>query len=386
MPTDAQPRLRRIEDIGLADEDVAEPLNRIAHVTRRVLAVDAAIVTLIEDAGQTIKGESGLAVQRTTPVTLSFCQLAVATGERLEVEDARQTQPLRDSPTIGGCRVVAYAAVPLRLGQLGGVLGTLCALDSQPRSWTEADRSTLAALADLAEMQIEHLVRAKRSELLDRLALRLPDPIARLGDAVRSVARLADHPDDPRLPRTADLVRSRFRAVEALTDDLVRAAGTQREWGASEPVILDLVDRVRRAVDLVRSTARQGDVVLELPDRPVLIEWVRSSLDRALASAVVSALHHAAVHEPVSVQLDVEEGTARLTVRSRGYAAPVAELLGVVAAFNEGEGAEPVGVSTGPERTWVRSYPAQATTGAGGTTLQVEIPLSAGPRQRSGQR
>ena len=58
--------------------------------------------------------------------------------------------------------VEAYLGVPLHSPD-GHTLGALCAIDSQPRAWTQADRETLESLAAIAESEI-----ALRCELRER--------------------------------------------------------------------------------------------------------------------------------------------------------------------------------------------------------------------------
>jgi len=83
---------------------------------------------------------------RETPLTSSFCQHVVATGEPLIIRDARKDRSEPDPPLANGIGVAAYAGMPLT-DQEGNVLGSLCAIDHRPRKWT---RAQLADLADLA--------------------------------------------------------------------------------------------------------------------------------------------------------------------------------------------------------------------------------------------
>jgi signal transduction histidine kinase len=300
----------------------------------------------------------------------------VATGERFVVVDARESALLRESPAIEEHEQVAYAGAPLRLADGGPVLGTLCVVEPHPRHWTEDDLATLDELAEVAETELNYRVQAREVELVCNLALRLPDPVDRLGDAVRTIATLVERPEDPRLPRTADVARERFQAVETLTEDLTRAAAAQRRARPAEAGSVELNARLARVIGMVQSAARRQDLVVEMPPDSLWVRALTAELDRALSLTLVTALHHAGDTGPVKVRLRADSGVARLSVVSPGFAVPVNELLRVVGGFrHEPTDAEPVDVTVRAGVTRVRGALAEARTGSDGTIVEVALPL-----------
>ena len=134
-----------------APTDVVAPsLDRYARMVRRALAVPVALVTIVEDDRQVFPGAVGLPEEymqsRQTPLTHSFCQYVVRDDEPLVINDARVDDRLRDNLAIPDLGVVAYAGWPLR-DHTGRTIGSVCAIDTVPRAWTQAD---LDALEDLA--------------------------------------------------------------------------------------------------------------------------------------------------------------------------------------------------------------------------------------------
>ncbi len=374
----ADERLSSLRESGLLQHDDHEPFDRITRLTRRLLLAKTALISLVGEDRQTFIGQDGvrpdLAEQRGSPLTHSYCRFVVATGERLVVPDARESALLRESPAITEHDAVAYAGVPLGLPD-GEMLGTLCVIEPGPRDWTEEELETLAELAEVARTELAYRVRTRNAELVEQLALRLPEPVTRLGDAVRTTASLVERPDDPRLPRTADVARTRYQVVEALSDDLAHAATSQRERRRKEPETVDLSERLRRSVQLVRSSARVGDLSLNAPAVPVHVRWVTRELDRALALVLVTALHHAADGAPVEVGLTAADGTAHLTVRCPGSGVPVAELLRVVGAFRTEANGEAVDVAVRGGTTRVRGAVAEASVEQAQTRIGVRLPL-----------
>ena len=373
-------RLQTLRDSGLLEADDTEPFDRLARLTRRLLNVDTALISLVGEERQVFKGQDGvrpdLAPERGSPLSHSYCKFAVATGEPLVVNDARRSPLLHDSPAITERDAVAYAGIPLRLGADGDVMGTLCVVESQAREWTEGELATLAELAEVARTELDYRVKILAADQVEELALRLPEPVNRLGDAVRSTASMVEQPDDPRLPRTADVARGRFKAVETISEDLARAAGAQRTSRRPQVQTVDLRERLAHAVDLALSNARPEDITVELPPSPVSVEAIRGDVDRALSLAVVTATHHAQIGSPTEVTLRAEAGQALLRVHCPVNSVPVAELLRVVGAFQHGINTDALDVAVRSTGTRVRGRVAEASVGPSGTTLEAQLPLT----------
>ena len=115
-------------------------------------------VSLVEADRQFFKSATGLdhlaTDQRQTPLSHSFCQHTVISGEPLIVPDARTHTLVRDNPAVSELGVVAYAGIPLITSQ-GHVLGSFCAIDTQPRHWSDDDVALLTDLAAAVMTEIE---------------------------------------------------------------------------------------------------------------------------------------------------------------------------------------------------------------------------------------
>ncbi len=181
-PLDAPERLRAVQRTALeAGSDPA--FDRFARMVTRQLGVPVGLVSLVDDRRQIFPGQVGLPAPwcdlRETPLSHSFCQHVVTSGEPLVIEDARNEPGLADNLAITDLQVVAYAGMPLTDGS-GNVLGSLCAISDQPRVWSDADLSFLADLAATCSSEL-HLRIAARSAraAASRLAL-----LAEVGSAV----------------------------------------------------------------------------------------------------------------------------------------------------------------------------------------------------------
>jgi two-component sensor histidine kinase/PAS domain-containing protein len=87
------------------------------------------------------------------PLTHSFCQYVVSHEQPLRVPDAHLHPVLKSNLAIPDLGVVAYLGVPLRLPG-GEIIGAVAAIDGEPREWTEEERMTLEAIADIITEKI----------------------------------------------------------------------------------------------------------------------------------------------------------------------------------------------------------------------------------------
>ncbi|MCY1143722.1 SpoIIE family protein phosphatase [Actinoplanes sp. Pm04-4] len=150
--------------------------DQFATMVRAAVRVPVALVSLVEPGRQIFPGALGLAEPwqqtRQTPLSHSFCQHVVTDARPLVISDARTDSRVKDNLAIDELGVIAYAGMPLTDTD-GNVLGSLCAIDTQPRQWAAAELELLTALAaacsESLRLRIE-TVHARRDERAARAA------------------------------------------------------------------------------------------------------------------------------------------------------------------------------------------------------------------------
>ena len=159
-------RLRALAEFEANAESAAQALDRIAATACRVLDVPAVYVNLITADRQRFIG-CGTPVEpwastREMPLDYGFCPFTVAADGALAVDDAPSDPAWSTNPAVADLGVVAYAGVPLRSSE-GEPIGTLCALDQQPRQWSDEDLALLDDLAASAATELRLLVATRRA-------------------------------------------------------------------------------------------------------------------------------------------------------------------------------------------------------------------------------
>ncbi len=167
-------RLRSLRRSGLLDTAPEESFDRITRIAASALGVPISLVSLVDDDRQFFKSCLGLpqpwADARETPLSRSFCQHVVVGAEPLIISDAREHPLVQDNPAIVELGVVAYAGIPLKMPD-GEIIGSLCAIDSVPREWTEHDVEMLSDLAAAVMTEIRlRLVAEEAAHAISRLS------------------------------------------------------------------------------------------------------------------------------------------------------------------------------------------------------------------------
>lgn len=147
-------RLGALRDLQLLDAPADEAIDRVTKLATKLLNVPVSLVSLVDADRQFFLSQQGLdgepARTRQTPLSHSFCQYAVASEEPLVVDDAREDPLVADNLAVVDLGVIAYLGVPLILTD-GAAVGAMCAIDTRPRHWTEAELETLHELSEIVK-------------------------------------------------------------------------------------------------------------------------------------------------------------------------------------------------------------------------------------------
>jgi signal transduction histidine kinase len=151
-------RLSALRALCLLDTPAEPAFDRLTRLVCRLLDVPVSLVSLVDADRQFFKSQIGLpepyATLCETNLSHSFCQHTVATTDPLIITDAREHPLVHDNPAIQDLNVIAYLGIPLVTTD-GHAIGSLCAIDHEPRVWSDDDIATLSDLAQSVMTEIE---------------------------------------------------------------------------------------------------------------------------------------------------------------------------------------------------------------------------------------
>lgn len=145
-------RLAALHNTGLLETSSEERFDGLARLTAQILGVPATTITLVVADREFIKSvfPAGSIALGWSDLNATFSAEVVTSGYPVIVPDVHN-EPLAAGRAL---RARAYAQVPL-VNDKGSILGTLCAMDDQPRQWTPRDIDTMSALASAVISEIE---------------------------------------------------------------------------------------------------------------------------------------------------------------------------------------------------------------------------------------
>ncbi|MGY2049219.1 GGDEF domain-containing protein [Methylobacterium sp. JK268] len=166
-----QERLASLDRYDILDTPSEEAFDRITRLTRRMFDVPMSTITLIDGHRQWFKSRQGLAACETSKEP-ALCNFAVREARPLVVPDTLADARFAANPfVLGEPHIRFYAGVPLRTPE-GHSIGTLCAMDTQPRSFPAEHLDTLADLARIVMSEMELRLLAMTDGLTGALSRR----------------------------------------------------------------------------------------------------------------------------------------------------------------------------------------------------------------------
>lgn len=184
-------RLAALRRTGLLDADTEEAFDRMTRLAVRLLRVPAAFISLVDEDRDFYMSAHGFGEPLASARQMTgrtFCHYAIGSEHPLVINDARADPVYRAVPTVESLGVAAYLGVPLA-GPEGLILGSFCAIDHSPRTWTPDEVEVLGELAASARREIELRARARQAE---EHAERLRELAAELSIQVQENRALAD--------------------------------------------------------------------------------------------------------------------------------------------------------------------------------------------------
>lgn len=149
LPVNEPLRLEALRSLQVLDTSQDPRFERLVQLATQIMGTPIALVSLVDADRQWFKAKVGLEANETSR-EIAFCAHAILSDAPLVVEDASSDDRFAENPLVlGDPGIRFYAGAPLISG--GGYrLGTLCAIDTQPRHPTEAQIASLQTLAAIA--------------------------------------------------------------------------------------------------------------------------------------------------------------------------------------------------------------------------------------------
>jgi diguanylate cyclase (GGDEF)-like protein/PAS domain S-box-containing protein len=159
-------RLEAVYRLDLLDTPEEPEYDELVRLAAEICGTPISTITIVDADRQWFKAAIGL-TDRETPRSVSFCAQAIRHPDLFVVENAASHPTFsRYSNVTGSPGIRFYAGVPLQAN--GQAVGTLCVIDTVPRSLSESQRTALRILGRQVKARIE--LRTQKHSLENAMA------------------------------------------------------------------------------------------------------------------------------------------------------------------------------------------------------------------------
>jgi diguanylate cyclase (GGDEF)-like protein len=168
---DEDARLAALRRYELRDTTDNRPFERVVELIQQVLGVPMAAVTLIYADTQWLKASRGMKYGETAREE-AFCTHTIRQFGPFAVNDARLDPRFAENPMVTGAPFIrSYLGVPLTTPE-GYNIGSLCAIDDEPRLFDKAQGEMMRKLAEIVVEQFELQQIARQDSMTGALTRR----------------------------------------------------------------------------------------------------------------------------------------------------------------------------------------------------------------------
>ena len=257
-PSHEHRRLASLCALNILDTPSETRFDRFTLLATAAFSLPIALVSLIDAERQWFKSRQGLE-GREIARSLAFCSYAIESQETFIVENALLDPRFADNPLVTGApHIRFYAGHPIHTLD-GYAAGTLCVIDTEPRTFSVAEHAMLVSLAKMVEDELNRntLVdaRARAEKALHQLNLDLEHRVAERTAALEAKNREL-HSEIARRAEVEATLRQSEQRVRSITENL--------------PALIAQVDRDGKFVFLNSRTVKfYGSTVDQLLHKPI---------------------------------------------------------------------------------------------------------------------
>lgn len=335
IPDGEQERLARLRRYAILDSEPEEAFDRVTRLASRLLGMPIALVSLVDESRQWFKARVGLDATE-TPREVAFCAHAIIEPRVMVVEDATADPRFSNNPLVRGEPDIRfYAGAPLVTE--AGQLGTLCVIDREPRTLTEAEQETLQDLAAVVvdALELRHSLReaaAAERELSDRNAQLEQFVYAAAHDLNQPLRQMSSFSEllaadlGPRLEgdeaRMLDFIDRGAKRLGRLLDGMVLYTRAGAPDDPSPPLdadkaIAEVLEDLGSHIEAVGASITVG---AELPTGSINHAQFR----QVIQNLVSNALKFAGSSSPkIRISAQTQDGMSRFSVSDEGVGIPV---------------------------------------------------------------
>ncbi|AVI61482.1 sensor domain-containing diguanylate cyclase [Halomonas sp. GFAJ-1] len=309
-------RLKALADYQILDTQKDAAFDEIVEAVSLICDTPIAVVNFIDRDRQWFKSEKGLGVQE-TPRDISICVHALLQPGIFVVPDTTQDARFVNNPLVTGEPHLRFYAGAVLKSQDGYPLGTLCALDYEPRELTQRQRFALQALANQVMAHMELMRSHRIQEALIRELQTTRQELEALSSTDSLTGLLNRRAFDQRFQQEVAMIQRGAPSGALMLIDLDNFKHINDTYGhqSGDHVMvrfIELCRRVFRQYDVISRWGGDEFMVMLPRTSPSEATHVASRLHQQLAVTPMLTSSEAPLYCTVSVGICVVIGTSTM--------------------------------------------------------------------------
>ena len=267
-PANEVQRCAALRSYAVLDTPPESAFDDLVELACAMCNVPIAVISLVDGRRQWFKAKRGLRMNE-TPRDISLSSDAILQNELFIVPDTHADPRFADNPlVIGYPKIRFYAAAPLAT-ETGEVIGTLCVIDTEPRTITEAQQNNLRRLArqvmanfelrrnvhdvETARRHAERLAEGRR-ELLATVSHEIRNPL----NGILGLAEQLEHLELPyRIQEKVKTIHACGSSLLDILNDVLDLAKLEAERLELDVAPFDLSDLIAQTHALFSAVAEK---------------------------------------------------------------------------------------------------------------------------------
>ncbi|MDO6474810.1 ATP-binding protein [Alteromonas sp. 1_MG-2023] len=355
LPENEEARLAELLSYGILDTESETLFDDITSLASEICDTPIALISLVDPDRQWFKSKVGLDASETHR-NISFCGHAILDDELMEINDTHRDERFHDNPLVTGPpNIRFYAGTPLITPE-GYALGTLCAIDSEPKRLSKMQKSALTTLGKSVmahlELRKQNLVLRQmntlKSKYLTDISRRFQTPL----QSICTFSRLLE--EETKTAPVSAVIKDSLGLIHESSQNLMRAVESVLATGKTD-IKADSLGRTtietkpffNHIFHTMAGKARKGRIILtgqldaSVPEHLILDE---AGLGLLLLKITGNAIRYSSKDTSVHLQIYYRPSGLIISVQDHGRGMNRDQLMELYAA-PDGEHGEVVAIS-----------------------------------------
>ena len=344
LPVDEELRLAALESYDILDTERERAYDDFTMLAAGICGTPMALIGLIDADRQWFKSTIGLDGDE-TPRDLTFCAHAIVDNQTLVINDATKDERFHDHPMVMGIpNIRFYAGAPI-VTEDGHGLGTICVIDSVPRTISAEQQRALEALSRqlMAHLELRRALMTLRGaedakkKFVANVSHELRTPLTSIRGALALVVD-----GDPALdPDSRELLLAGHRSANrllALVNDLLDLEKVGSGELSVQKQDCALSEVLERASETVKPIAGDAGVMLKIAPTALTLHADPERLAQVTINLLANAVRFSPKGGAVAVTVEPHDGHLRILIDDQGPGVPLSFRDTIFEPFKQVEG------------------------------------------------